>query len=91
MNTTATAESKTTLADRLMGWSAEPPTEQDWYWHWNGDPECAPLPTSVLYSGSTGTCFVSRGQLGLQEAIYCSEYGGYWQRMTAPDVPEDPL
>lgn len=60
------------------------PTEQGWYWHWNGDEECRPLPTSVLWSGCTKSCFVSTGQLGLTQAVDCKEYGGYWLKMTEP-------
>lgn len=69
-------------------WTQQPPTEQDWYWHWNGDPDCSPLPTSVLFSGADGKCFVSRGQLGLPRAIDCDKYGGWWQRIRTPDLPE---
>jgi hypothetical protein len=67
-------------------WDKTPPTEQGWYWHWNGDPDHQPVPTSVLYSGTTRTCFVSIGQLGITEAIFCDKYGGYWMRMHAPSV-----
>lgn len=69
-------------------WTKSPPTEQDWYWHWNGDADCSPLPTSVLYSGSSGKCFVSQGQLGLSHAIDCDEYGGWWLRITTPPIPD---
>lgn len=67
-------------------WSKTPPTAQGWYWHWNGDPGHQPIPTSVIYSGTTGTCFVSIGQLGITEAIFCDKYGGYWMRMREPSV-----
>jgi hypothetical protein len=68
-------------------WSEEPPTEQGWYWHWNGDSDSKPIPTSVLYSGTSNTCFVSIGQLGIVEATDCSQYGGFWSAMEAPAVP----
>lgn len=68
----------------LAEWSSVAPTEQAWYWHWNGDEESRPVPTSVLYSGSAQKCFVSIGQLGITDAIMCDEYGGYWMRMTEP-------
>lgn len=71
----------------LKDWSPEPPTEQGWYWHWNGDPECNCLPTSVLFSGTSRKCFVSGGQLGLTKAVDCDEYGGYWLPMIAPNLP----
>lgn len=60
------------------------PVEQGWYWHWNGDAGCSPIPTSVLWSGTTQSCFVSMGQLGLTESVYCDKYGGYWMKMTEP-------
>lgn len=66
-------------------WSKDPPTEQDWYWHWNLDPDCAPLPTSVLFSGTSQKCFVSAGQLGIEEAIDCDAYGGAWIKMKLPE------
>lgn len=59
-------------------WTADVPVEQGWYWHWNGDVDCAPLPTSVLHSGTTGKCFVTQGQLGLTSPIDCDQYGGFW-------------
>jgi len=69
-------------------WTKTPPTEQGEYWHWNGDNDCSPLPMFVLFSGSTGKCFVSSGQLGLTQAIDCEEYGGWWLRMIPPSVPQ---
>lgn len=69
-------------------WTSIPPTEQGWYWHWNGDADCAPFPTSVLYSGTSGKCFVSahsgRG------AVDCDKYGGFWQRLMEPPTPKIP-
>lgn len=69
------------------GWSKTPPTVQDWYWNWSGNEDDAPLPVSVLFSGSTNKCFVSCGQLGLTHAIDCDEYGGWWHPMIAPALP----
>lgn len=65
-------------------WGKAAPTEQGWYWHWNGDPGCSPVPMSVLWSGTTKRCFVSAGQLGINRAIDCAEYGGYWMPMQEP-------
>lgn len=72
-------------------WSAQPPKEQGWYWHWNGDADSPPIPTSVLYSGFRDACFVSAGQLGLAEAVFCAEYGGLWLPLVEPKVlgPDD--
>lgn len=71
----------------LAVWSKEPPKEQGWYWHWNGDSDCRPLPTSVLRSGASNNCFVSCGQLGIDHAIDCDVYGGWWMKMIAPKPP----
>ena len=68
-------------------WTQNPPTEQGEYWHWNGDEDCAPLPMFVLWSGHSGKCFVSRGQLGIEHAIDCDQYGGWWMPLYAPPLP----
>lgn len=68
-------------------WTQNPPTEQGTYWHWNGDEDCAPLPMFVLWSGHTGKCFVSMGQLGIEHAIDCDQYGGWWMPLYAPPLP----
>lgn len=73
--------------ERADAWSKEPPTVQGWYWHWNGDEDSSPIPTSVLWSGTSRTCFVSMGQLGLHEAVECDVYGGFWMPMTTPKTP----
>lgn len=75
------------VAPDASEWTKEPPNESGEYWHWNGDIDCAPVPMFVGWSGSTGKCFVSMGQLGLTHAIDCEEYGGWWKRMKAPVVP----
>lgn len=77
----AVEDYKSSSKDR---WTTTPPTEQAWYWHWNGDHDCAPLPISVLYSGTSGKCFVSMGQLGIKHAIDCDQYGGFWMKLERP-------
>lgn len=72
----------------VEAWTKEPPTESGEYWHWTGCPNSGPLPMFVSRSGSTGKCFVTRGQLGLTEAIDCDEYGGWWLAMKSPALPE---
>lgn len=66
-------------------WSKTPPTEQGWYWHWNGDSDSYPIPISVLWSGTTKSCFVCAGQLGLKHAIDCDVYGGLWACLVKPE------
>lgn len=68
-------------------WTTEPPSEQGEYWHWNGDDDCAPVPTIVLRSGTSGTCFVESGQLGLI-AYDCKDHGGWWLKMQTPLTPK---
>jgi len=70
-----------------IGWTDNAPTSQGWYWHWTGDDDCGPVPISVLYSGTTGNCFVSMGQLGIDRAIDCNQYGGWWMPIYDPKVP----
>lgn len=69
-------------------WAQTPPTLQAWYWHWSGDEDDAPVPTSVIYSGFSKKCFVSAGQLGIKQAIDCDEYGGWWLLMVEPTTPK---
>ena len=68
-------------------WTDEPPRLQGWYFHWNGDRDCSPLPISVLYSGASCKCFVSMGQLGIERPIDCDEYGGWWTPLVIPESP----
>lgn len=81
----------TNHTETFAEWSDAPPTKQGWYWHWNGDHDSAPLPTSVLYSGTSGKCFVSSGQLGLDTAIDCDEYGGFWAPLPRPSTYDAPI
>lgn len=69
-------------------WTQEPPVDQGEYWHWNGDVDYAPLPVSVLKSGSDNKCFVARGQWGIEQAVDCEEFGGWWKRITTPVIPK---
>lgn len=68
-------------------WSNEAPTQQGMYWHWSGNADDAPLVLSVLYSGGKKECFVSAGQYGIKNAVYCSEYGGLWANCPQPELP----
>jgi hypothetical protein len=67
-------------------WSKEPPTEQADYWHWDGDEDHAPMIYHVLWSGTAKKCFVSIGQYGIDEAIWCDNFGGYWMKIEQPSV-----
>ncbi len=69
-------------------WTQDVPTRQDTYWHWDGDEDSAPLPYHVLWSGTSNKCFVSYGQYGLDRAIDCDEFGGWWLPCPTPKTPE---
>lgn len=64
-------------------WTKDLPTEQDSYWHWNG--EDAPIHVEVFWS-PTG-CFLPSGQYGWNRAQDVSERGGWWARCNAPPLP----
>lgn len=80
----ASAPAAPPRSDGQEQWSSEPPTTQGWYWHLMNVDESRPLPVSVLFSGTSGKCFVSAGQLGLTRAIDCDEYGGWWLPCNPP-------
>jgi|GEM_PF-7067423 len=71
-------------------WTTEPPNKPDMYWNWNGDPECAPHIFSVLMSGHGPgeRCFIDTGNSGIDTAIWCDEYGGYWLPVATPVRPD---
>lgn len=78
------------LNDRLQQheislWSEEPPNEQAWYWHWNGNPDDAPFIYSVLISGTNMKCFVA-GSIH-SRAPWCTEVGGWWKKIVSPALP----
>ena len=68
-------------------WSADAPTEQGGYWHWNGDPDSAVNYLHVLWSGFGKACFISAGQVD-HDAVFCEQYGGYWTPAREPRIPE---
>ena len=56
-------------------WDQTAPTKQGLYWHWTGSADDTPIVLSVLRSGTNKQCFVSAGQYGIKNAIFCKEYG----------------
>lgn len=69
-------------------WNKEPPSAQGLYWHWSGDVDDSPIVLSILYSGTKKECFVSVGQYGINNAVFCGKYGGYWSACVEPALPE---
>lgn len=78
----------TPRAPRASAWTMTPPVEQGEYWHWNGDPDSAPSVIHVLYSGTARKGFVPMNHSHTGHAIMCDEYGGYWLRLSTPELPE---
>lgn len=74
-------------AMELTAWTTTPPTAQGEYWHWNGDPDSAPIVFNILYSGTAKKCFVPINQSYTGQAIMCDVYGGYWLRIERPALP----
>jgi hypothetical protein len=79
----------TSAADAMDAeqWTKTPPTEQADYWNWDGDPDHAPMIYHVLWSGTAKKCFVSIGQYGIENAIWCDEFGGWWLKIEQPSIP----
>ncbi len=75
-------------SNKRKRWTKEPPIKQGLYWHWSGCNDDAPIVLSILYSGTKKECFVSIGQYGITNAVYCNEYGGWWADCTQPELPE---
>jgi len=74
------------LADLVSTpWTEEPPYEQAWYWHWNGDSDAAPFIYSVMMSGTNGKCFVANSSIA--KAPWCAEVGGWWKKIVPPSLP----
>lgn len=74
------------------GWcEADGVKEQAWYWWWNEDSDAAPVPVSVLYSGSDGTYFASAGQLGWTRFQHVLDMRGWWMKLVEPDTAKHPL
>jgi hypothetical protein len=69
-------------------WTDTPPADSGEYWHWNGNPDDAPVPITVGYSGFQDGCFVQIGQLGITEPKSCKEYGGWWAPIPEPQPPK---
>lgn len=83
------ATGKAAAAKDAEQWTKTPPTEQADYWHWNGDPDHAPMIYHVMWSGTAKKCFVSMGQYDIDEAIWCDNFGGWWLKIEQPSIPSD--
>lgn len=57
-----------------------------WWWHWDGDPETAPVLRNVEYHQGL-KCFLYRG-VWSQDVILLHEVGGWWLSQKTPCTPE---
>lgn len=67
-------------------WREEPPRESGYYWHWNGDQDCAPIIVSVMLSGGCGKYFVARNFM--DGAPNCEDVSGWWKLIPEEQVPD---
>jgi hypothetical protein len=82
--------------NKRVNWTQEPPTEQAWYWHWNGNLDDAPFIYSVMVSGTAGgRCFVQSYERASgdpqQHSLWCrwcEDIGGWWLKIPPPELPE---
>lgn len=61
--------------------------EQGWYWHWNGDEDCIPVPVSVLYTPVEKLYFATMGQLGWTQPQNVEQLGGWWKLIRQMPIP----
>lgn len=59
---------------------------QAFYWWWNGDEDAAPVPVSVMFSGTCGEYFASVGQYGWTEPQFVTDMGGWWMKLAEPSI-----
>jgi hypothetical protein len=59
-------------------WARELPREAGYYWHWNGDEDCAPLIWSIGIFGADERPQAYGGQYGRICTTDCAEMGGWW-------------
>ncbi len=68
--------------------------EGDYWWHWNGDEDSAPVPVwlNASWIGSPGfngcEYFAAPNQLGWTYPQKVTDMGGLWCKCIAPDVPD---
>jgi hypothetical protein len=75
-----------TLVLERQEWTQSLPTEQGWYWWWNGDENSCPVAMSI-FRDSAGRFFSTIGQLGLNHPIFVEDHGGWWLRLIEPETP----
>lgn len=65
-------------------WSATLPNDQSYYWHWNGDEDCAPGVLFVMFSGTANKYFVCHNFM--TGAPFVEDVGGLWYAIEPPAI-----
>lgn len=68
-----------------LGWKDSLPDEQGYWWWWNYDG--APVPVSIMFSGTDNSYFATQGQFGWTRAQLVKDMGGMWMRLPEPETP----
>jgi len=76
------------MSKKIEQFSKNLPTESGNYWHWDGNEDNAPNMFDIGYSGSNGKCFITIGNSGFKEVVWCEDYGGYWAQSKPPPLPK---
>lgn len=72
----------------VKGWTQDHPKESGLYWLWQGDEEQSPFPVTVMYSGTSGKCFVATGHCGWTRHQEFEELeGAWWMPCVEPKHP----
>lgn len=71
----------------IAEWTEDIPTEQSWYWHWNGNRDDSPFVYSILKSGTNDECFIQNSHWA--GAPWCKDVGGWWMRIQEPSTPAE--
>lgn len=69
-------------------WTQQLPKEQGDYWWWDGDEDGSPIHLSILYSGTTDSCFAPMGQYGWTRHWDVEEMVGWWSKLEWPSLPD---
>lgn len=73
-----------TQQEQAKPWSATLPNDQGYFWHWNGDEDCAPVVLFVMYSGTADKYFVCHNFM--TGAPFVEDVGGFWYAIQPPSV-----
>lgn len=72
----------------FLDWTRSLPTESGDYWWWNEDEDSRPIRVTIMWSGTTQSCFASMGQHGWSRHQDVEDMGGYWMVSEDPELPK---